>query len=86
MGTTKGLDKVLHFVGGVLIYGFTGHMLFVIAAAVGKEAYDQVSYGGWDWKDLFATIAGGLLAFGVTLGQPIPIVELYGQFFSWLNR
>jgi len=71
MDITKNLDKVLHFVGGILIYGFTGEMLFVIAAAIGKEAYDYKSYGGWDWKDLFATIAGGFFAFAVTFGDPL---------------
>ena len=71
MENIKGLDKILHFVGGILIYGFTGHLVFVVAAAIGKEVYDQVKYKGWDWKDLFATIAGGILAFAVTFGDPL---------------
>jgi hypothetical protein len=75
MAITKNLDKVLHFVGGILIFGFTGHMLFVIAAAVGKEAYDQVKYKGWDWRDLLVTINGGLVAYA-TKGA-IPVIQLF---------
>ena len=73
--TTKRLDKVLHFVVGILIYGFTGEMLFVIAAAVGKEAYDQVTYGGWDWRDLLVTINGGLVGYAAT--GATPIIQLF---------
>lgn len=71
MHNTKNLDKALHFIAGILIYGFMGEMLFVIAAAVGKEIYDHVKYKGWDWKDMFATIAGGFFAFAVTFGDPL---------------
>ena len=31
-------------------------MLSVIALAVSKEAWDDKKYGGFDWKDIVATV------------------------------
>ena len=30
-------------------------MLSVIILAVSKEVYDEIKYGGFDWKDIVAT-------------------------------
>jgi hypothetical protein len=34
-------------------------VVVAIVAGVGKEIRDEVVYGGFDWKDLMATIVGG---------------------------
>lgn len=56
-------DKLLHSFYGCLIFAVC---LFVspafalaatFGAAIGKEAYDQYKYRGWDWLDLAATVA-----------------------------
>lgn len=60
-------DKLLHFITGVIIALFFGELVPFMALAssfiggVVKEIYDEISYGGWDWYDLLATVLGGLL-------------------------
>lgn len=62
-------DKLLHFVAGMLITAcvaiFPGmeNIAFVgaIVAGIAKEVRDKITYGGYDWKDLAATIAGGVI-------------------------
>jgi putative lipoprotein len=69
-------DKIFHFAGGAFIsaattavvYETTGNKkkayiwgtVMATLAGIGKEAYDEHTYGGWDNKDLGATILGGL--------------------------
>ena len=69
LGTIKA-DKLLHFIAGMLITAlvavvFTHFAPLAVAVAVvagfAKEAYDEWSYGGWDWDDLLATVAGGVV-------------------------
>lgn len=60
-------DKLLHFIVGMLITALVAIVLpnwaFTSAIIVGvaKEAYDHIDYGKVDWKDLAATIIGGLI-------------------------
>ena len=63
-------DKLLHFIAGMLITALVAVVFarfaplavtVAVVAGFAKEAYDEYSYGGWDWKDLLATIVGGVL-------------------------
>ena len=63
-------DKKAHLVMGFLIslvFGliFTNTIGLIAGAvaAVGKEIRDEISYGGFDLKDLYVTIGGSLIAF-----------------------
>ena len=64
------IDKILHFIAGFTIYKvgniFTDKMIqlffLVIVIAFLKELYDDLKYGGFDNKDLFVTILGGIIA------------------------
>ena len=67
LGTIKA-DKFLHFIAGMLITSIIAvafprfaPLAAVVAIVTGfaKEAYDEWSYGGWDWYDLLATVLGG---------------------------
>ena len=62
------IDKILHFIVGWLIvlsiipiYGIVTGIIALVVAAVGKEIYDQWKYKGFDYKDLIATLLGGLV-------------------------
>lgn len=56
-------DKLLHNFYGTCIYLLCSFInpLFAIGVvalgAVAKEIYDEFKYGGFDWKDIIATIA-----------------------------
>lgn len=63
-------DKLLHFIAGMLITALVAVVFarfaplavtVAVLAGFAKEAYDEYSYGGWDWKDLFATVLGGVV-------------------------
>ena len=62
-------DKLLHSFYGILIYVVASlvnpmfGILAVIVAAVAKELYDEFIYGGFDWKDIIATVGIPLLLF-----------------------
>ena len=64
-------DKQLHFAAGV-ISGYVGEKVFdtpespiisAFAVGLGKEIYDEISYGGFDDFDLFATTLGGVVIY-----------------------
>ena len=64
-------DKQLHFAAGV-ISGYVGEKVFntpespiisAFAVGLGKEIYDEISYGGFDDFDLFATTLGGIVIY-----------------------
>jgi hypothetical protein len=64
-------DKQLHFAAG-LISGYVGEKLFdkpespiisAFAVGLGKEIHDEISYGGFDDFDLFATTLGGIVIY-----------------------
>ncbi len=70
-------DRLLHFIAGALAAAFFALALPAAAplcilpallAGVGKEAWDQHAYGGWDWIDLACTAGGGAVI----------------QIFAWL--
>jgi hypothetical protein len=63
-------DKALHFIAGLLVVALAATTLpsvanwaivFALIAGVGKEIRDEIVYGGFDWKDLLATILGGVV-------------------------
>lgn len=54
------IDKILHFAGGFFVAAFFG-LFSLIAVSIGKEIYDEYDYGGFDFKDAIATLAGGLV-------------------------
>ena len=62
-------DKLLHSFYGVLIYlvaALVSPMFGVIAVvviAIAKEVYDEIKYGGFDWKDIIATVAVPMVLF-----------------------
>lgn len=69
--TFVAVDKQAHFIAGFLIalitYLITEDAIIAVffATAIGilKEIKDQIDYGGFDYKDLIATILGGCLIF-----------------------
>lgn len=66
-------DKLLHSFYGTLIYAVLSlvnpafALCSVIITAIAKEIYDEVSYGGFDFKDIIATVAIPSLLFINTL-------------------
>ena len=62
-------DKLLHSFYGVLIYLAAAlvnpmfGIVTVIVIAVTKELYDEIRYGGFDWKDIIATVAVPMVLF-----------------------
>ena len=75
-------DKKLHVGAGVVIgtWGtFAGNSMnwkpeksallgitSATVAGVGKELWDEIEYGGWDWRDLGATMIGGTIGTGLS--------------------
>jgi hypothetical protein len=64
-------DKVWHFTAGMIVCLICSVFmpawmacLIAVAAGVAKEIRDEISYGGFDWVDLAATVAGALFVFG----------------------
>ena len=62
-------DKLLHSFYGTLTYIIVScfshdvAMLSVIALAVSKEVWDEKKYGGFDWKDIIATVVIPMLLY-----------------------
>ncbi len=62
-------DKILHLLFGFIIawrlIDINTHwiiaLVVVILFAVAKEVYDYKSYGLFDYKDMIATISGGII-------------------------
>ena len=62
-------DKILHLLFGFIIawrlIDINAHwiiaLVVVILFGVAKEVYDYKSYGLFDWRDLVATISGGII-------------------------
>lgn len=63
-------DKMLHFIAGLLITAIVAvlvprfapiAMTVAVVAGFAKEIRDEIAYGGFDWKDLLATILGGVV-------------------------
>ena len=63
-------DKMLHFIVGMLITAIAAvivpqfapiAMTVTVIAGFAKELRDEIAYGGFDWKDLLATILGGVV-------------------------
>ena len=64
-------DKQLHFIAGALS-AYVGEKIFktpesqilsAFAAGIGKEIYDEITYGGYSDPDLFATTLGGVVIY-----------------------
>lgn len=63
-------DKMLHFIAGMLITATIAvivprfapiAMTVTVVAGFAKELRDEIAYGGFDWKDLLATVLGGVV-------------------------
>lgn len=63
-------DKMLHFIVGMLITAIVAvivprftpiAMSVAVVAGFAKELRDEIAYGGFDWKDLLATVIGGVV-------------------------
>jgi hypothetical protein len=63
-------DKMLHFIVGMLITAIVAvlvprftpiAMTVAVVAGFAKELRDEITYGGFDWKDLLATVLGGVV-------------------------
>jgi hypothetical protein len=52
----KGLKPIIYGISGAAIIG------------VGKESYDYLSYGKFDYRDLGATILGGVISVSIITG------------------
>jgi len=67
-------DKLLHFIAGLVIAAFAALVLgmkacFIPALFAGllKEFFDLWTTDKWDWGDIVATLAGGLVIFAFAL-------------------
>ena len=61
-------DKANHFIYGFAIFVIANIWLsayaslaIVFLAGTAKELYDEYKYGGFDWKDLLATIIPAII-------------------------
>lgn len=63
-------DKMLHFIAGLMIVAVTAivfpcaanyAVVSAIIAGFFKEAIDEFDYGGWSWRDILATVIGGVV-------------------------
>ena len=72
-----GVDKCMHFMSGAAGYGITDSWIIVFIMAFGKELYDKYWGSGWNNKDAFATILGGVFAYvGIYVWDVIPYTYL----------
>ena len=72
-----GVDKFMHFMSGAAGYGITDSWIIVCIMAFGKELYDKYWGSGWNNKDAFATILGGVFAYiGMYIWNFIPYTYL----------
>lgn len=70
-----GQDKWFHFIAGLIVAAamviWTGWSwsALIAAASVGiaKEVFDIITTKAYDWKDLVATFAGGVLIWLIAL-------------------
>lgn len=76
------LDKVAHTLAGAVIaaalipWGVIPALLAVIAAAVGKELWDEQGHGTPDRIDALVTVIGGVLMLGWLHLAPL-ITEIF---------
>ena len=61
------MDKIIHFLGGWVVYDLFESLLAVFVVATIKELYDEYSYGGFSLWDSIATISGGVCALVVLI-------------------
>ena len=73
-----GEDKFMHFMSGAAGYGITDSWTIVLIMAFGKELYDKYyATSGWNNKDAFATVLGGVVAYvGMYVWDIIPYTDL----------
>ena len=75
------LDKIVHLLVGMLLvallypFGLVLSLVASVALAFAKESFDYWSYGGFDLKDLGATILGAILML-VYLVKVVPFLLL----------
>ena len=61
-----GADIADGFSGGNRYWRIAGAVTSSLLAGLAKEAYDEHKYGGWDNRDLAATVLGGA-SIGITI-------------------
>jgi uncharacterized protein YfiM (DUF2279 family) len=61
-----GADIADRFSGGNRYWRIAGAVTSSVLAGLAKEAYDEYKYGGWDNRDLAATVLGGV-SIGITI-------------------
>ena len=61
-----GADIADGFSGGNRYWRIAGAVTSSLLAGLAKEAYDEHKYGGWDNRDLAATVLGGV-SIGITI-------------------
>ena len=73
-GITKGQDKILHAVAGLvitlvvgLLFGIVYGLISGAVAGVLKEAHDEYDYYGADFFDFFATLIGVFLGGAIVV-------------------
>ena len=72
-----GTDKFLHFMAGASGFAITHSWVVLGILAFGKELYDKYWGSGWNNKDAFATILGGVFAYvGIYVWDVIPYTYL----------
>ena len=72
-----GEDKFMHFMAGAAGFAITESWIVLGILAFGKELYDKYWCSGWNNKDAFATILGGVFAYvGIYIWNVIPYTYL----------
>ena len=72
-----GVDEFLHFMAGAAGFAITQSWIVLGILAFGKELYDKYWGSGWNNKDAFATILGGVFAYiGMYIWNVIPYTYL----------
>ena len=61
-----GADIADGFSGGNRYWRIAGAVTSSLLAGLAKEAFDEHKYGGWDNRDLAATVLGGV-SIGITI-------------------
>lgn len=81
-------DKQLHFgvssvIGGIAYYHTESSFKSMVGCAVvgvGKEVYDEISYGGFDEKDLLADVIG--CGVGTFISSELVRFQATNEFFG----
>lgn len=76
------VDKQLHFWVGYAIMATTDSWLLLLAAAIGKEAYDYATKRRIDLLDIHYTVSGGFGGFMLPRIY-FELLDMLGIFWIW---